>query len=204
MRGPMSEDLSTAEYWNALYLKGDTGWDKGVCSPPIARLLKEAIAPKGARLAVIGAGRGHEAVEAARLGYRVSSIDFAEEAARGVAAAASKAGVELEVLQEDLFKLPKRRPAHYDAVVEQTCFCAIAVERRPEYVEAVHALLKPGGVLFGLFYAHGNPGGPPFDTHEDELRRLFSARFELVRLVRAADSFDQRAGKEVEAVFTAR
>ncbi|MBS1149554.1 MAG: hypothetical protein H6Q89_1252, partial [Myxococcaceae bacterium] len=44
----------------------------------------------------------------------------------------------------------------------------------------------------------------PFDTHEDELRRLFSARFELVRLVRAADSFDQRAGKEVEAVFTAR
>jgi cyclopropane fatty-acyl-phospholipid synthase-like methyltransferase len=200
----MSDDVSTAEYWNALYVKGDTGWDKGRCSPPIARMLREGIAPKAARLAVIGAGRGHEAVEAARLGYRVSSIDFAEEAARGVAAAALEAGVEVEVLQEDLFHLPKRRPGHYDAVVEQTCFCAIAIERRPEYVEAVHALLKKGGVLFGLFYAHGKPGGPPFDTSEEELRRLFSARFELSRLMRAADSYDHRAGKELEAVFTAR
>src|SRR5687767_1434877 len=128
VRCTMSEDVSTAEYWNALYLKKETPWDKGVVSPPIARMLKEGIAPKGARLAMIGAGPGYEAIEAAQLGYRVSSIDFADEAARSVAAAAQKAGVEVEVLQEDLFKLPKRRPAHYDAVVEYTCFCAIAIE----------------------------------------------------------------------------
>ena len=200
----MTDDVSSSDYWNALYVKGDTNWDKGVCSPPIARLLKEGVAPKGARLAVIGAGRGHEAIEAARLGYRVSSIDFAEEAARAMAAAAEAAGVAVEVMQEDLFHLPKRRPAHYDAVLEQTCFCAIAIERRPEYVEAIHALLKKGGVLFGVFYAHGRPGGPPFDTTEDEIRRLFALQFELLRLERAKDSWDQRAGKELEFVFIAR
>lgn len=200
----MSDDVSTAGYWNELYVKGDTNWDKGVCSPPIARLLREGVAPKGARLAVIGAGRGHEAIEAARLGYRVSSIDFAEEAARGVAAGAEAAKVSVEVLQEDLFLLPKRRPAHYDGIVEQTCFCAIAIERRAEYVEAVHALLKPGGVLFGLFYAHGREGGPPYDTNEEEVRRLFSARFEIVRLEIAKDSMENRAGKELEAVFKAK
>ena len=168
----MTDDVSTAAYWNGLYLKGETGWDKGACSPPIARLLKEGVAATGARIGVIGAGRGHEALEAARLGYRVSSIDFAEEAAKSVAAAAAKADLAVEVLQEDLFTLPKRRPAHYDAVLEQTCFCAIEIARRPEYVEAVHALLKKQGVLFGLFYAHGKPGGPPFDTTEDHQLRL--------------------------------
>ena len=199
----MSHDVSSADYWNDLYLKGDTGWDKGRCSPPVDRLLKEGIVPQGARLAGIGAGRGYEVVEAARLGYRVSAIDFAEEAARGVAAVAEKAGVALEVLQEDLFNLPRRRPAHYDAVLEQTCFCAIAIARRPEYVEAVHAMLKKGGVLFGLFYAHGKPDGPPFDTNEEEVRRLFSPRFKIERLKRAADSHESRLGRELEAVMTA-
>ncbi len=197
----MAEDISDAQYWNSLYVAGETGWDKGVCSPPIARMLREGIAGKGARLLVIGAGRGHEAIEAARLGYRVSAIDFAAEAAKAAADGATAAKVPVEVLQEDLFNLWKRRPAHYDAVVEQTCFCAIEVARRPEYVDAVHALLKPGGVLFGLFYAHGRPGGPPFDTTEEEVRRVFSPKFQIERLVIAKDSFENRAGKELEAVL---
>lgn len=200
----MSDDVSTAAYWNDLYLKGDAGWDKGTVSPPIARLLREGLIGPTARVAVIGAGRGHEALEAARLGFRVTAVDFAEEACKAIAASAVKAGLEVEVLQEDLFHLPKRRPGHYDAILEHTCFCAIAVAQRAAYVDAVHALLRTGGLLFGLFYAHGNPGGPPFDTGEAELERLFQTRFELTRLKRAADSFDHRAGKELEAVFTAR
>lgn len=200
----MSDDVGTAEYWNALYLKGDTGWDKGGCAPPISRLLREPLFAKGARLAVIGAGRGHEALEAARLGFRVTAVDFAEEACRAVAANAEAAKVQLEVLQEDLFALPKRRPQHYDAVLEHTCFCAIPIDKRPAYVEATHGLLKKGGVLFGLFYAHGNAGGPPYDTSEAEVRGLFSPHFELGRLEVPKDSFSHRAGKELEAVFTAR
>ncbi len=200
----MTEDISESKYWNQLYVTGEAGWDKGVCSPPIARLLREGIAAHSARLAVIGAGRGHEAIEAARLGYRVSAIDFAAEAAKAAADGATAANVQVEVLQEDLFGLWKRRPGHYDAVVEQTCFCAIEVSRRPEYVDAVHALLKPGGVLFGLFYAHGRPGGPPFDTTEEEVRSVFAPKFEIERLVIAKDSFENRAGKELEAVFRSK
>ena len=199
----MGDDVSAASYWNDLYLKGEAGWDKGRCSPPIARMLREGLAGPQARIAVIGAGRGHEAIEAARLGYRVAAVDFAAEACRGIAANAEAAGVQLEVLEEDLFKLAKRRPGHYDAVLEHTCFCAIDVARRAEYVEAVHGLLRKGAVLFGLFYAHGKPGGPPFDTSEAEVRKLFAPSFELTLLRRAPDSFDHRAGNELEAVFTA-
>ena len=198
----MTDDVSSAAYWNDLYLKGETNWDKGACSPPIARLLKD-VAP-ASRIAVIGAGRGHEAIAAARLGHRVTAIDFAPEACRGIAANAAAAKVEVEVLEADLFVLPKRRPAHYDVIIEHTCFCAIDVPRRAEYVETVHALLRKSGQLLGLFYAHGRPGGPPFDTTDAEVRTLFSPRFEINRLLVAPDSIDQRAGKELEAVFTAR
>lgn len=197
----MTDDVATAQYWNELYVKGDTGWDKGAVSPPIARMLREGLVPKGARIAVIGAGRGYEALEAARLGYRVTAIDFAEVAAKDTAAAAAAAKLDVEVLQEDLFALPKRRPGHYDAILEHTCFCAIPVARRPEYVEAVSTLLKKDGTLFGLFYAHGRPGGPPFDTNEDEVRALFSPRFAFVRLKVAPDSIENRKGKELEAIL---
>jgi hypothetical protein len=74
--------------------------------------------------------------------------------------------VKVEALQEDLFKIVERRRGHYEAVLEHTCFCAVAP--RPQDVEAPHALLKKAGVVFGLFYAHGNPGSPPFDTTELE------------------------------------
>jgi SAM-dependent methyltransferase len=199
----MSHDISSAQFWNETYLKGEAGWDKGVCAPPILRMLNEPVVPPTSRIAVIGAGKGHEALAAARAAHRVTAVDFAEEACVAIAANAKAAGLTLEVLEEDIFLLPKRRPGHYDAVLEHTCFCAIAVERRSEYVEGMHALLKKGGTLFGLFYAHGKPGGPPFDTNAEEVRRLFSARFTINRLLPAKDSFDHRAGKELEAVFTA-
>jgi methyl halide transferase len=154
--------------------------------------------PQGCSIAVIGAGRGHDAIEAARLGYRVTAVDFAAEAVSGIAANAAKAGVKLDVLQADLFT---GLTGPFDAVLEHTCFCAIDVARRDEYVAAVARALKPAGTLFGLFYAHGKEGGPPFDVTEDEVRRRFSPRFVLERLRRAPDSFEVRAGKELEAVF---
>ncbi|MBL8955037.1 MAG: methyltransferase domain-containing protein [Myxococcaceae bacterium] len=187
-----------ATYWNDLYLKGDTGWDKGVASPPLARMLREGVVPKGSSIAVIGAGRGHDAIEAARLGYRVTAVDFAAEAAKDISNNAHGAGVRLDVLQADLFTGLK---GPYDAVLEHTCFCAIDVARRDEYVTAIARALKPGGTLFGLFYAHGREGGPPFDVSEDEVRRRFSGRFVIERLRRAPDSFEARAGRELEAVF---
>jgi thiopurine S-methyltransferase len=49
-------------------------------------------------------------------------------------------------------------------VVEHTCFCAIAPEQRPAYLEQIHHLLQPGGWLLGLFWCHSRPGGPPYGS----------------------------------------
>lgn len=197
----MTDDVSQAGYWEQLYQAKDTGWDKGRAAPPIVRMLAEGFLPKGARIAVVGAGPGHEAIEAARLGFRPLAVDFAPSSAARIRDVAQKAGVEVEVLQQDLFALPKTHAGAFDAVLEHTCFCAIDVARRAEYVDAVHALLKPGGIFFGLFYAHGKEGGPPFTTTEGEVRALFAGKFTVERLVRPADSFEARQGNELEALF---
>ncbi len=200
----MTQPWATADYWESLYRAGDTGWDKGRVAPPIARLLSEGHVAKGGRVAVIGAGRGHEAVAAAKAGFAVTGVDFAPSAAQAMREAGVQAGARFEVLQADLFELPSLRAEPFDAVLEHTCFCAIPVERREAYVQAVRAVLEPNGLLLGLFYAHGRPDGPPFDTSEAEVRRLFSPWFELERLRVASDSFENRAGKELEAVFRRR
>lgn len=193
------DDVSRADYWSTIYRANDAGWDKGRCSPPIARMLREGLVPAGARIAVVGSGRGYEAVEAARLGFRPTAVDFAPEALEGVAANARAANVTVEPLLADVFELGRRFPAHFDAVLEHTCLCALNPARRAEYLTAMADTLVPGGVYFGLLYAHGRPGGPPFDLQEPEARTLL-AGFHLERLQRAPDSFEVRQGQELEVV----
>jgi methyl halide transferase len=195
----LSDDVNTAAYWENLYRTGEAGWDKGKVSPPVARLLSEGFLAPGARIAIVGAGPGYEVVEAARLGFKVTAIDFAPTSLAKLREGQKQAS--FEILDADLFTLKQSHAGKFDAVLEHTCFCAIDVARRPEYVETVHAMLAPKGILFGLFYAHGKEGGPPFDTNEAEVRKLFGVKFELKRLVRAPDSFEARADKELEAVF---
>jgi methyl halide transferase len=197
----MSDDVSTAAYWENLYQTKENGWDKGRGAPPILRMFDEGFLPKGARLAVVGAGPGYEVVEAARRGFQVTAIDFAPTSLRQLREGREQSGTDFEILDADLFTVPKTRAGQFDAVLEHTCFCAIDVARRAEYVEVVYALLVPRGVLFGLFYAHGKEGGPPYTTTEAEVRGLFGARFSFERLVCPPDSFEVRQGKELEFVL---
>jgi len=192
---------SDAAYWDAIYREGTPGWDKGRPSPPIVRMIGEKVIPAGSWVCVIGAGKGQEAIALAKAGYRVTAVDFAEEAVKGVRENAKAAGVELDVQQRDLFTLPTDFRATFHAILEHTCFCAIETTRRAEYVDVVHACLRENGILFGLFYAHGRNGGPPFTTDEAEVRKLFEPRFTVERLVKAPDSFPERANSELEFVF---
>jgi SAM-dependent methyltransferase len=196
----MTHEVSRAEYWNALYLAKDTGWDKGRCAPPIERLLAEGHVPSGGHVAVVGCGKGHEAVAAARAGFTVTAIDFAPEAIAAVRANSQDAGVVVGPELLDLFALPFRFPSAFDAIIEHTCLCAIDPTRRSEYVDAVAAALKPSGLLLGLLYAHNKPAGPPFTITEAEARSNFERRFAFTRLRTAPDSFEHRQGFELEFI----
>lgn len=193
-------DVSQPEYWSELYRSHDAGWDKGRCAPPIARLLAEGILQPVASVAVIGCGPGHEAFEAARLGFEVTAIDFAPEAIATVRSQAAEMQLELHAVQADIFDLARLWPGQFDAIIEHTCLCAIDPARREEYALAVAGALQPNGLLCGLFYAHSRPAGPPYSIHEAEVRRLLAPHFKLERLVIATDSFENRAGQELEFI----
>lgn len=196
---PTSTDACGRDFWSPLYRAGDTRFDKGRIAPPIARMAHDGDIPRG-RVLVPGGGRGHDALALAQLGFAVTVVDIAPEACTAAAEAARALGVRLEVRCEDALvdTLAARRGA-FDAIIEHTFFCAIEPVRRPEYVDACAELLRPGGVLAGLFFVLGRPGGPPFDVTEQEIRGLFGARFALERLRPAPDSFPERLGRELEA-----
>lgn len=198
------DDVSQPSYWSAIYQANNAGWDKGCCAPPIARLLREGFLPKGAELAVVGCGRGHEAFEAARLGFKVTAIDFAPEAVAAVKAGAESQGLELTAVEADVFNMASRWPQGFDAIVEHTCLCAIDPSRRTEYMRAVAGALKPNGLLLGLFYAHNRPEGPPYRIDMNEAKTIFSPKFDFTRLCIAADSFENRAGFELEFIARRR
>ena len=194
-------DVSTPSFWSALYRRGEDGWEKGLPAPPVLRLANAL--PRG-KVAVVGCGRGHEAVALARLGWDAVGFDFAPEAVAGARRRAARSGSRVRFERADLFGLPARYPGAFDAVCEHTCFCAIDPSRRRDYVRAVAGILRPGGILFGLFYVHGRPGGPPFDTDAAEIRRLFCRRFEIRSLEVPPDSHPGREGKELLALFYRR
>ncbi|MDP7032904.1 MAG: methyltransferase domain-containing protein [Planctomycetota bacterium] len=190
--GPLSKP-STPERWNDLYADGSLPWDKGGPSPPLVRFLAEqSMAP--ARILVPGCGRGHEAVHLDQDGHDVVAIDFAPLATVHAQKTYPDSTVDWRVADFFTFLDTGER---FDVCVEHTLFCAIDPKRRDEYVEAVLRLLRPGGSLIGVFYAHGKDGGPPFTTTEAEIRRRFGKHFSFPLVEVPRDSFPNRAGKEI-------
>ncbi len=197
-------DVSKPEYWAGRYQRGEIGWDKGVPAPAFLELASSGRLQPGARLLVVGAGYGHEALFLAEKGYAVTAIDFAEPAVVALKQVAAERGIKLDVEQGDVFELAKTHPAEFDVVLEQACFCAIDPSRRDDYVENVAAALKPHGLLFGLFFIRQKPGGPPFSATEEELRARFARAFRFEELAPPAASIPGREGEELQAVLWKR
>lgn len=194
-------NVSDASFWEERYRVGQSGWDLGRPAPPFEALLAASDRPTPGRLAVVGCGRGNDALLFARHGFAVTGFDFAPSAIEAARAAAGRAGVRGAFVQTDLFTLPATYAGQFDYVLEHTCFCAIDPARRLEYVDVVRDLLRPGGELIALFFAHDRSGGPPFTTDVAEVRRLFSGAFTIDRLEPAANSVESRRGQELFGRF---
>ncbi len=86
-------------------------------------------------------------------------------------------------------------------MLEHTCFSALNPQLDDEYAALVTRLLRPGGTYIALFFTHGRPGGPPYTTSEEEVRRLFATRLEILTMRPPARSVPQRAGNELFAIM---
>lgn len=189
-----------ANAWQTRYDSADTPWDLGEPAPALLAWLK-GNPGQGRRALVPGCGRGHDALALAQAGWEVVAIDFAASAVEETRAAALRAGVALTAMKADLFTLSADEVGTFDLWFEHTCFCAIDPEDRARYAEQAAALVRPGGQLVGIFYAHGKTGGPPYDTRPEAVRGAFAANFNLVSLDVTPHSVPRRIGQELWGEF---
>ncbi len=201
IKAAMTLDVNTPDKWEADYRGGTDGWDLGRPNPVFMRLAQSRRFKPG-RMLVPGAGRGHDAREFARFGFQVTAVDFSPSAVREMKRLADPAAP-VEVVQGDLFALPRQLNETFDYVLEYTCFCAIDPKRRSEYADLVERLLKPAGIYIDLaFPLDGRPGGPPFAVTEKEILGLFRPRgFELISQEMPRDSIEQRRQAERLLIF---
>ena len=165
-------------------------------SPP-PRTTVSGTALYSPRVAVPGAGRGHDARLLARRGYRVTAFDFAEAAVAEARRLAAAEAVELTVEPRDVFTLPRDHAGAFDGVWEYTCFCAIDPARRDEYASVLHAILRPGGVLLACFFPlRDGTDGPPFPVSREEIERVLAGRFTVLEAGPPPRSVERRAGLE--------
>lgn len=188
--------VANPEFWEAHYQEGTTRWDLGQAAPPFVSLLDSPTAPLPDRMAVLGAGRGYDALLFAQKGFEVIGFDFAPSAIADSTALAQNSGIPAQFLQRSIFDLPAEFPNYFNYVLEHTCFCAIDPSDRPAYVKLVKSLLKPQGELIALFWAHSKPGGPPFGTTIAEIQEYFQSDFEITSLTLATNSAPERQGEE--------
>lgn len=183
------------DYWNRLYEdEGRPGWDMDRATPLVGELLDLArplgLRP-GADLVVPGCGYGHDAAELEARGFAVTGLDFAPLAIQG---ARQRYGDRVAWSQADWFST---RLGPWDALFDHTCFVAMDPGRRPDYVDACAAHLRPGGLwMAALFHDVNGRPGPPHAISMAEMEALAGRRFEVLHLAEARASHPRRAGRE--------
>lgn len=184
--------------WEERYREGDTPWNRGAASPGLVDFLKSE--PVRGEVLVPGCGLGFDVRALAATADRVVGLDLAPSAVKQARRIGAVGGE--EYVQGDLFELPAKLRGAFDWVFEHTCFCAIDLDRRSDYVAGVTLALKPGGKLLGVFYL--DPGveeGPPFGTTRAELDALFGNAFKTVREWVPEHAYEGREGRELMRVM---
>ena len=190
--------VNASAFWEALYASSQDGWELGEPAPSLVAWLDGggSFAP-GARVAVPGAGRGHDARLLARRGYVVTGFDFAEVAVAEARRLAERDGVSATFERLDVFALKPDFGHAFDAVWEYTCFCAVDPDRRPEYARVLHDILKPGGSLLACFYPlRDGTDGPPFPVSRAGIEATLAPYFDILESGPPQASPERRRGLE--------
>jgi methyl halide transferase len=181
--------------WSERYQSGETPWEKGEPHPELPFLLSKhhGVLGDAERILVPGCGFGHDAALLHSVAQtEVLGLDLAKEPIENARERYYRRGLAWTV--GDLFKWLGR----YDLVFEHTCFCAIPLERRGDYVAAMARIIPEGGHLLGIFFLnpdHEREEGPPFGVTLDELTTYFGEDFELVWSQEPARTYAGREGE---------
>ncbi len=179
-------------YWEERFQEGRTGWDIGHAAPALLEYVRTT-QKKDARILIPGCGHAYEAEVLYSEGYRnIHLMDLAPSALKNFRERVPDFP-EPQIHEEDFFE----HQGAYEAILEQTFFCALHPSHRRDYVEKMYELLIPGGKLAGLLFDADWEGGPPYSGRKEEYLELFQKRFNVLKLDRAYNSIPPRQGSEL-------
>lgn len=184
MPDPSSESQPPREPfdWVGRYRDQDTPWDLGAAHPELQlRQGEAALDPSrgGGRALVPGCGRGHDALQLARLGFTVTGIDRVDQLGEECGPRLARLGGQYLVVDALAFDSSLSGPESsgaggFDLIFDHTFLCAIDPTDRPRWAQMVERNLAPGGRLVVLGFPADKPwseGGPPWRTNREELEQ---------------------------------
>lgn len=194
----MKEDSSPQfkldeNYWEERWINEKTSWDIGYSSPAIEEYILQ-YPNKEASILIPGCGNAYEVEFLWNRGFsNITVLDISTTAAQILRDKyQDRKGV--TVICEDFFN----HHGKYDLVIEQTFFCALHPDLRPQYVNKMHGLLNKGGRIIGvLFNRVFEKDGPPFGGSVLEYQNLFNNDFEIQKMEECYNSIEARKGSEV-------
>ena len=190
---------SLMNIWEQKYQAGEIHWNRGAVSPPLAEWVDGHLELLQGRVVVIGCGVGHDVAYLASKGVDVHGLDIAPTAI----AMAQNAYPDLPPERwhcADLFALPTKLVGSFDVVIEHTCLSGMPPELRPGYAKGVLNLLKPKGLIAGVWFISPELElghmGPPFPLPVEALDGLFPESLNIVADYVPTPAFPGREGRE--------
>ena len=196
-------DNNHPQYWNELYKQNKDRWNLNSANPLFVRFLREEkfISPKS-KILILGSGKGFDALEAAKLGHVITSLDFSSEANHFARKLFEKENLSIEIITQSIFDMKKNVNEKYDLVYEYVTFCSLDQSRLEEAIENTAAVINPNGILLTfLFPIDDRVGGPPFAININHFHNIAKKYLKLIYFDRRINSIKPRKGNEVLMIY---
>ena len=184
-------------FWDNKYKSEQTGWDIGSISTPLKEYFDQ-LTNKELKILIPGGGNSYEAEYLHNLGFKnVFVIDISSTALSNIQKRAPSFPSK-HLINANFFELKNS----FDLIIEQTFFCAINPDLRPEYASKMSELLLIKGKLVGLFF--NIPlfeDRPPFGGSKKEYIPYFKPYFKLEIIETSYNSVLERKDNELFIKF---
>jgi len=173
---PRARPTQAIDDFDASY-QGTPPWDIGR-PQPVFLGLAEAGLLRG-RVLDAGCGTGEHVLMAAERGLQASGVDAAPKAIAAAERKAQDRAIEARFLVWDALRLDALGE-RFDTVLDSGLFHVFDDESRATYVEALGAVLEPGGRYFLCCFSDREPGDwGPRRISEDEVRVAFQRGWDV-------------------------
>ena len=176
---PRPSSTQAIDDFDASY-QGTPPWDIGRPQPVFVGLAEAGLL-RGAVLDA-GCGTGEHVLLAAELGCQATGVDAAATAIALAERKAGGRGLRARFLVWDALRLDQLGE-HFDTVLDCGLFHVFDDESRRRYVEALGAVLEPGGCFFLCCFSDREPGDwGPRRVSEDDIRQSFRLGWEVASI----------------------